>query len=92
MVTRNFTFAGLPVGDGLGQVSVVALLAVVAVASGSVVSAVEADSSALPPRQFVQLHVETAASSVKVAVTGCGRNQSEVKLWGKDFGLCRVFY
>lgn len=62
-------------GDGLGQVSVVAFLAVVAVASGSVVSAVEADSSTLPPRQFVQLHVETAPSSVEVAVTGCGRNR-----------------
>lgn len=91
-VTRTFTFAGLPVGDGLGQVSVVAFLAVVAVASGSVVSAVEADSSALPPRQFVQLHVETAPSSVEVAVTGCGRNRRVVKLWERDFGSCRVFY
>lgn len=73
------TFAGLAVGDGFGQVSVVALLAVVAVAPRCVVATVEADSSALPPRQLVQLHVEAAASGVKVAVTGCGlkRNRSE---------------
>ena len=42
-----------------------------AVASGRVVATVEADSSALPPRQLVQLHVETTPSGVKVAVTGC---------------------
>lgn len=42
------------------------------VAPGRVVAAVEADSSALPPRQFVQLHVETTPSGMKVAVTGCG--------------------
>lgn len=57
--------------DGLGQVSVVALFAVVAVAPGRVVAAVEANASALPARQFVQLHVEAAPPGVQVAVTGC---------------------
>jgi len=37
------------VADGSGQVSVEALLAVVAVASGGVVAAVHADAAALPP-------------------------------------------
>ena len=67
------TFAGLAVGDGLAQVAVVALLAVVAVAAGRVVATVEADASALAPRQLVKLHVEAAAPGVKVAVTGYGR-------------------
>lgn len=59
--------------DGLGQVSVVTLFAVVAVASSCVVAAVETNASALPSRQFVQLHVEAASPGVKVAVTGWGR-------------------
>lgn len=67
------TFAGLPVGDGLGQVSVVTLLAVVAVASSCVVTAVETDASAFPPRQLVQLHVEATPPGVKVAVTRWGQ-------------------
>lgn len=58
--------------DGLGQVSVVTLFAVVAVASSCVVAAVETNASALPSRQFVQLHVEATSPGVKVAVTGCG--------------------
>lgn len=66
------TFAGLPVGDGLAHVAVVALLAVVAVAAGRVVAAVEADAPALAPRQLVELHVEAAAPGVQVAAAGCG--------------------
>lgn len=62
-------------GDGLGQVSVVALFAVVAVAAGCVVAAVEAHASALPARQFVQLHVEAASPGVEVAVAGCGERR-----------------
>lgn len=73
---RRCTFAGFPVRDGFGQVSVVALLAVVAVASGCVMATVEADPSALPSRQLVQLHVETAPPGVKVAVAGCGGNKT----------------
>ena len=71
------TFAGLAVGDGLAQVAEVALLAVVAVAAGRVVAAVEADAPALAPRQLVKLHVEAAAASVQVAVTGCGRQDTD---------------
>ena len=63
-------------GDGLGQVPVVALLAVVAVPPGRVVAAVEADSSALPPRQLVQLHVEPASPGMQVAVTRWGGTHS----------------
>lgn len=62
------TFAGLPVGDGLGGVSVVALPAVVAVAAGGEVAAFEAHAARLAARQFVQLHVEAAAAGVIVAV------------------------
>lgn len=69
------TFAGLPVGDGLGQVSVVTLLAVVAVASSCVVTAVETDASAFPPRQLVQLHVEATPPGVKVAVARWGQTE-----------------
>lgn len=69
------TFAGFPVRDGLGQVSVVALFAVVAVAPGCVVATVETNAAALPARQLVQLHVEAASPGVKVAVTGCGERR-----------------
>ena len=54
--------------DGFGHVSVVSLLAVVAVASGRVVAAVQTHAAAPPARQLVQLHVEAAATSVKVTV------------------------
>jgi len=73
------TFAGLAVGDGLGQVPVVALLAVVAVAAGRVVAAVEADPSALAARQLVQLHVEATAPGVQVAVTRCRERPQHVR-------------
>lgn len=65
------TFAGAPVSDGPGHVSVEALLAVVAVAACGVVTAVHAHASALPPRQLIQLHVESAAARVEVAVARC---------------------
>lgn len=68
---RPLTFAGSSVSDGSGHVSVKALLAVVAVAAGGVVAAVHADPSALPPRQLVQLHVESTATGVEVAVARC---------------------
>lgn len=57
--------------DGPGHIPVEALLAVVAVASGRVVAAIETDSAAPPPRQLVQLHVETTAPGVQVTVAGC---------------------
>lgn len=60
-------------GDGLAQVAVVALLAVVAVTAGRVVATVKADAPALAPRQLVKLHVEAAPPGMQVAVTGCGK-------------------
>lgn len=57
--------------DRPGHVSVKALLAVVAMAARSVVATVHADTSALPPRQLIQLHVESTASGMEVAVTRC---------------------
>lgn len=66
------TFAGSAVGDGLGHVSVVALLAVVAMASGCVVTTVETDATTPPARQFIELHVETTAPGVQVTVAGWG--------------------
>lgn len=73
----RLTLAGPSVADGSGQVSVEALLAIVAVAAGGVVAAVHADASALPPRQFIQLHVEAAAAGVEVAVARCGGRRGE---------------
>lgn len=65
-------------GDGLAHVAVIALLAVVAVAAGRVVAAVEADAPALAPRQLVELHVEAAAPGVQVAAAGCGGGRDSV--------------
>lgn len=74
----QLTFAGLAVCDGLAEVPVEALLAVVAVPPRGVVPAVEADSAALPARELVELHVEAAAPGVQVAVAGCkGRGEGE---------------
>lgn len=57
--------------DGPGHVPVKALLAVVAVAACGVVAAVHAHTSALPPRQLIQLHVESTAARMEVAVARC---------------------
>ena len=67
---KTLTFAGLAMCDRLGGVAIVAILAVVAIASGGVVAAVDADAAALVAAEFVQLHVEAAAASVEVAVAG----------------------
>lgn len=71
------TFAGLSVRDGLRHVSVVALLAVVAVATRRIVAAVQADSSAFPPGEFVKLHVETTAPRMEVTVACCGKGNKK---------------
>ena len=62
--------ACLLVRDGALGVAVVSLLAVVAVASGRVVPALEADAARDAARQLVQLHVEPAPASVVVALAG----------------------
>ena len=54
--------------DGFGSVSVVALFAIVTVSSGRVVAALQTDTAADASGQFEQLHVETAAAGVQVAV------------------------
>lgn len=56
--------------DGLGHVSVVTLLAVVAMASRCVVTTVETDTAASPAGQLIQLHVEATASGMQVTVAG----------------------
>lgn len=61
--------------DGPGHVSVKALLAVVAVATCSVVATVHAHAAALPPRQLIQLHVEPTAAGMEVAVARCRRKR-----------------
>lgn len=61
--------------DGPGHVSVKTLLAVVAVAACSVVATVHAYTSALPPRQLIQLHVESTATGMEVAVARCRRKR-----------------
>lgn len=70
------TFAGLSVRDGLRHVSVVALFAVMAVATCRIVPAVQADSSAFPPGEFVQLHVESTAPCMEVTIACCGKGRS----------------
>lgn len=69
-------------GDGLAHVPEEALLAVVAMAACSVVAAVEADTPALAPRQLVELHVESAAPSMEVAVAGCRGNREKSSAQG----------
>lgn len=89
--------------DRSGHVSVKALLAVVAVAACSVVAAVHADPSALPPRQLVQLHVESTATGMEVAVARC-RGKRKVNIVScviasanvsridvKVYNICTVF-
>lgn len=66
-------------GDGLGQVPVVTLLAVVAVASCGVVTTVETHSSAPPARQLVELHVEAAAAGVQVTVAGWAQTDTQTQ-------------
>lgn len=58
------TFACFAVGDRLGRVAVVAVLAVVTIASGRIVAAIDADAAALVSAEFVELHIEAAASGV----------------------------
>jgi hypothetical protein len=62
------TFARLPVRDGLGRVSVVALLAVMTVSPRREVAALKTHAPTHASRQFVQLHVEATAPGVQVAV------------------------
>lgn len=75
-------------GDGLAHVAVVALFAVVAVAAGRVVAAVEADAPALAPGQLVELHVEAAAPGVQVAAAGCGGGRESVRKGHLGAGDC----
>lgn len=70
-------------GDGLAHVAVEALLAVVAVSASSVVAAVETDAPALAPRQLVELHIESAAPSMEVAVAGCRGNRQKPSAQGE---------
>lgn len=56
--------------NGLRGVSVVTFLAVMTVASGSVVTALKTHASAFSSGQFVQFHVEATSTGVKVALTG----------------------
>jgi len=65
----RLTFARLPVGDVAARVSVESLPAVLAEAALRVVTALPAHAAARVPREFVQLHVESAVLRVQVAVT-----------------------
>lgn len=67
------TFAGSSVSDWLNHVSVEALLTVVTVTASRVVTAIHANSSAFPTRKLEQLHVESTATGVQVAVARCGQ-------------------
>lgn len=62
--------------DGFGHVPVESLFAVMAVASGGVMSAVHTHSSTLTARELIQLHVKATASSVQVTVT-CYKKKRE---------------
>lgn len=57
--------------DGLGDVTIETLLAIVAVASFGVVSALDTHSSTHLARQLVELHVEATLACMQITVTGC---------------------
>jgi len=56
--------------DWFVLVAIKSFLAIMAVSTSSVVSAVRTDPSRLLARQLEQFHVKTASSSVKVTFTG----------------------
>lgn len=66
--------------DGLGHVSVVTFLAVVAMSSRCVVTTVETDTAASPAGQFIQLHVEATASGMQVTVAGWVKSERGTKI------------
>ena len=74
----GYTFARLAVGDEFGRVAVVALLAVMAVAAGRVVPALEAHATAHPTGQFEQLHVEPATPRMQITLARCNQKYKTV--------------
>jgi hypothetical protein len=67
---RVLTSAGLFVADGLGGIAVKALLAVMAMSSGRVMSAVHTNSTRNTTRKLVQLQIEATTSGMSVAIAG----------------------
>lgn len=67
MDSVELTFAGLAVRNLLGGVPVVAFAAIVTVAAGRVVTALQTHAAGHAAGQFVQLHVESAFAGVLVA-------------------------
>lgn len=66
-------------GDGFSHVPVVSLLAVVAVAAGSVVAAVQAHPSAPAAGQLKELHVEATSAGMQVTVASCRKTNKQVR-------------
>lgn len=67
----RLTPASTAVTQGTARVSIEALSAVMAVAAGGIVPAVEADTATAAARQSVQLHVEAAAAGMAIAGASC---------------------
>lgn len=67
----RLTPASTAVTQGTARVTIEALPAIVAVAAGSIVPAVEADTATVAAGQPVQLHVEATAAGMAIAGASC---------------------
>lgn len=65
------TFTDLAMSDWFGWILVVALFAVMTVATGGEVTAFQTNTARHTARQLEQLHVETTFASMTVAIAGC---------------------
>jgi hypothetical protein len=61
----------------LGWIAVVALLAVMAMSSGRVMSTVHTNSARNTTRELVQLQIEATTSGMSVAIAGCWEKKKE---------------
>lgn len=73
------TSACLFVGDGLGWIAVEALLAVMAMSSGRVMSTVHTDSARNTTRLLVQVQIEATTSGMTVAIARWNERRKEEK-------------
>lgn len=71
MADGRLTPASTAVTQGTARVSIEALPAVVAVPTGGIVPAVEADPATAAAGQSIQLHVEAAAAGMAIAGASC---------------------
>lgn len=78
----RLTFADSSVRNVLGRILVETLFTVIAVSTGCVVSAVNANTATVPSREFEQLHVEHARFCMQVTVAGYRSKKSRESVEG----------